>query len=630
MRKFIRWFSLGLLVSTLCIGAIPNQVAIAQTEQDDLLPGIGAIPVIEDGSEGPPPTDAEVANPEYPGNEPTPEPGMVFDVPEWAESSREPGDYSDIENETPSLNMRLLLPSIQGGDIARVAEAEAVDVVVPSPHITGDFNGDGFADMAVSVGGEDIGSVNSAGAFQIIYGSEQGLSATGNQFWSQSSSGVPDVVEAGDIFGDVLAAGNFNGDAYTDLAVSAPGEELTIQDQGVVYIFYGSATGLTATGVQLWRQGANGLAGTAESIDKFGSSLVTGRFNSDIYFDLAIAVREEDIEYTTGVIDNAGAVHVIYGSASGLTATGNQLFTQDTTGIVDAAESGDLFGDTLAAGDFDKNGTDDLAIGVPSEDFTSPDRGIVHILYSTASGLGTAGSEVWHQDVAGIPEVAETGDSFGDSLAAGDFNKDGYVDLAVAASLEDFGTVDFQNKGVVHVIYGSSTGLGTSLASTLFSEDTIAGAGAARSNDAFGTVLAGADLNADGYSDLAIGVPYDDFGTTAIENRGSVYILRGGSSGLTKTGYQRWHQDVFGILDLAESGDFFGYNLLPGDFDRNGVVDLGMSAVFEDLGAGKDSAGQINVLYSVPTIGLVNVGDQVWSQDSAGIGDVAEDGDFFK
>jgi hypothetical protein len=160
-----------------------DRSTFAQVVADDLLPGLGAIAVVEDGSEGPPPTDADVANPEYPGSEPTPEPGAVLDVPEWGESSRLPGDYAAGEIETPSVDVHLLLPSIQGGaSIASEVENAAVAAIPPSPPLAGDFNGDGASDLAVSVSGEDIGSLNSAGGFHIIYGGEQGLSSPGNQF----------------------------------------------------------------------------------------------------------------------------------------------------------------------------------------------------------------------------------------------------------------------------------------------------------------------------------------------------------------------------------------------------------------------------------------------------------------
>ncbi len=76
---------------------------------------------------------------------------------------------------------------------------------------TGDFNGDGYADLAVGVPGEEIGDVANAGAVSILYGSPQGLSGAGNQFWNQDSPGILGEAEFVDEFGEALAAGDFNG-----------------------------------------------------------------------------------------------------------------------------------------------------------------------------------------------------------------------------------------------------------------------------------------------------------------------------------------------------------------------------------------------------------------------------------
>jgi hypothetical protein len=325
---------------------------------------------------------------------------------------------------------------------------------------------------------------------------------------------------------------------------------------------------------------------------------------------------------------------VIYGAAGGLSAANAQLFTQDTTGVPDTAEAGDSFGWALSAGDFDANGVDDLAVGIPLEDFgvsTPLNRGMVQVFYGASSGLVFTGSDVWHQDVTNVEDIAESADNFGDALVVGDFNRDTYEDLAIGVPFENLGTEDFLDKGAVAVIYGAAAGLDAAN-DQFFSEDTIAGVGAGRGSDTFGTALTTADFQRDGFVDLAIGVPFDDFGTAGIENRGRVYVLRGSANRLITSGFQAWTQDTRGVLDVAEEGDVFGYNLRAGDFDGNLAPDLAVSATFEGIGPdpAKSAAGSINVLYSVAGSGLTNLGDQVWNQDSPGIADIAENGDYFQ
>src|SRR5215212_8501331 len=107
------------------------------------------------------------------------------------------------------------------------------------------------------------------------------------------------------------------------------------------------------------------------------SAVAAGDFNGDGFGDLAVGLPETDVGAGTAV----GVVRIWYGSAAGY-APGNQVWSQDTTGVQDVAENGDRFGFALAAGDFNRDGRDDLAVGVPHEDVgTAVDGGQVQVLY---------------------------------------------------------------------------------------------------------------------------------------------------------------------------------------------------------------------------------------------------------
>src|SRR5262249_29243939 len=116
-----------------------------------------------------------------------------------------------------ALKRRLVLPLVLFGALT----------IVPTVHaavdVRADFNGDGYEDLAVGVPGEGIlvqGVIMSgAGAVNVIYGSATGLNPTGNQFWFQELPGIArEHSEPGDNFGATLAAGDFNGDGFADLA----------------------------------------------------------------------------------------------------------------------------------------------------------------------------------------------------------------------------------------------------------------------------------------------------------------------------------------------------------------------------------------------------------------------------
>lgn len=144
------------------------------------------------------------------------------------------------------------------------------------------------------------------------------------------------------------------------------------------------------------------IQGNAEPDEDFAVAVAAGDFNGDSFDDLAIGVKSEDI----GNIDNAGAVNVIYGSqTSGLAAAGNQIWHQDSPGILGVAEGvdnndADYFGYSIVAATFDGDETKDLAIGVPGEGIANIHHaGALNVIYGSPEvGLISSNNQLWHQD----------------------------------------------------------------------------------------------------------------------------------------------------------------------------------------------------------------------------------------
>jgi hypothetical protein len=468
---------------------------------------------------------------------------------------------------------------------------------------SGDFDGDGYDDLAVGVSWEAVGSIEEVGAVNVIYGTASGLDDAGNEFWHQNTLGIADVAEIEDHFGLTLAAGDFDSDGYDDLAVGVPYENIgSVENAGAVNVIYGSASGLTASGNQFWHQDASGISDWAEARDYFGNALAAGDFDGDGYDDLAIGVPYEDV----GSITDAGAAGVLYGTASGLTASGSQVWHLDVPGIASSAQVIDQFGDALTAGDFDGDGDDDLAVGVPYEDVGSIlGAGVVHVIQGSTSGLTSAGNQTWHQDRPGIVGGAEEYDNFGNALAAGDFDDDGYDDLVVGVRREDVYSIE--DGGAIHVIYGAAGGL-NSTGNQDWHQESSGIAGVAEADDAFGWAVGAGDLDGDGDDDLAVGVIWED--VESLFNAGAVNLIYGTAQGLLAAGNDIWHQNG----SQAGAENYFGGALAAGDFDGDGDADLAVGASGEGVGS-TVNAGVVRARYFGTGGGLSGI--QVWYQGQA-------------
>jgi hypothetical protein len=519
-----------------------------------------------------------------------------------------------------------------------------------------DFNADGVGDLAIGVPFEDVidtsgSSRADAGVVQIIYGSPDGIGLSdtagpGNQLWSQASQGVPDSVEAGDRFGASLAAGDFNGDGISDLAIGVPGEDvLGLVDAGAVNVIYGSLEGLSTTegfAAQFLHQGIAGVPGGLSSRDGFATALAWGDFDADDISDLAIGVPFEDVSGQ----DDAGGVNVIHGSTFGLDPNGEveaEFWTQDSEDIQDTAEAGDRFGSSLAAGGFLSPDIDYLAIGVPYEDLPGGvDAGGVLILRA-GNGLTATGNQYWSQDAPGVSNSVEDGDRFGFSLAVGQWRNPSAPPglrtgafLAIGAPYEDLGSIS--KAGIVHVIYAlPGVGLDADFGPVgqgdeLFSQNAEGFPGTAEEGDLFGYSIAASRFE----SSLAIGVPNEDLGSSAdagavnwvgqFDDGSPVHQLLTGNTGAINAG--------------VAPGDQFGSALSVWSFRPfTFAPDLAIGVPGKDTGNAplpnfKNGAGAVAVVYNAGNGVLDVMGDsepapRLFTQCSGTMRDNCEAGDQF-
>lgn len=409
---------------------------------------------------------------------------------------------------------------------------------------------------------------------------------------------------------------DFNGDGYSDLAVGVPGEDVQgVLAAGAVNVVYGTSSGLDAANDELLRPGkfVNGtLAGAPGYSFQYGSALATGDFNGDGYDDLAVGAERADIVVSGTTYAEAGSVHVIYGSAVGLqggsAGPNDRLFTQGGS-LSETVESDDRFGKAVAAGDFDGDGYDDLAIGVPNEGIVHSKQGIVHLLRGGPLGV-TSG--VIFTDPAGAGHV----DLMGASVLFADLDGDGLDDLVVGKEGEQ--SMSGSYAGAVAVIREDIHGALSSI--EIHRDQSFNGqpvAGDAISGDSFGASLAAADFSRDGAKDLVVGVPLDDI--AGQDWAGSVHLFRFVPGAAVPFADSIWHQGTSGVIGTAQTAEYFGRALTIYDRDLDGLPDLAIGVPGEQL-LGAVVAGGVNVLRGSTTTGLTATNDALLTYPGLGLG----------
>lgn len=405
----------------------------------------------------------------------------------------------------------------------------------------GDLNGDGYSDVVVSASQASNGQTLE-GLVYVYYGSPTGIPTLPSTILEPNITGIQ--------FGySVANAGDVNGDGYGDLIAGATTYSNGQTNEGACFVFLGSASGIATS--------PNFILESNATNHYMGYSVASaGDINNDGFSDIICGAYLAPLPGT-----NAGAAYVFLGNSSGISTTPIHRLSRDQSGA-------QLGSSVSGAGDVNGDGFSDIIIGAFRYDFDTPantNNGVAYIYHGGAMGLAGGGFNPAPTTTLG--PTAAPGANFGWSVShAGDVNGDGYSDVIASAYRHNIGGP--AEEGVVYVFHGSSTGVSTTPASTLESNNASAWFGR--------SVSTAGDVNGDGFADILIGAVTYSNGQA---QEGAAYLYLGAPSGIPSAPLILYQFNVTGA-NMGESVR------TAGDVNGDGFSDIIVGVRLYSVGGG--------------------------------------------
>jgi hypothetical protein len=522
--------------------------------------------------------------------------------PEWPEHSCASGPGDTVkENFMSSQRLQALTCAVAvaaslGGvrpvaavdDIAFALREENVRIVgrdgsdqAGTAVAVGDVSGDGIGDILVGVPvsrGPD-NRRDRAGEVAVVFGAldlqkSMRLLNAAHTFYGATEQAR---------LGAAVAVGDVNGDGTGDVIMGAPEATTGGGGDGATYVFFGGNRLPSAALVDLFREPAGVSIYGNESGGNLGQALAIGDFNNDGTQDVAMAAPREGDHFSRV---RAGAVYVLFGRPF---TTGGIEITARTTGVdgeyilqIRGARARGAAGVSLAAGDVNGDGVDDLLIGAP---IMLPDgtiaSGTVDVLFGNTALLPGRTIDFGDAGAADLRlQGPFPGDRFGLSVAVANINGDGIADILIGAPGSEF--VTGLATGHAYALFGRPFLRGTVINVRPGDADvTLAGP---HHGAELGASLTGGDMNADGLDEWVVGAPGAD-------KVGQAYRI---------AGRDIWSElgEVGALTQGARGDDRAGEALAIGDVSGDGLADLVVGApLYDGVTMEHDDGGAVYVVY---------------------------------
>jgi Ca2+-binding RTX toxin-like protein len=532
----------------------------------------------------------------------------------------------------------------------------------------GDLNGDGIDDLIIGVPGAGIGSIpmpiddvvkespetsipgrygysDRFGKTYIIFGRE----GFGNNLDLANLDGNNGFTISGlnsnDNLGrEVSSGGDFNGDGFDDLVVTAPDAGETVKDsnysdsKGEAYIIFGKASGFDLNFDLASLDGSNGftLSGL-KSYDNLGIAVSSGGdLNDDGFDDLVVTAPNAGEDVKDGDFsDGRGEAYVIFGSSQSIDPTFNLTSLDGTNGFkISGLHSYDNLGsDVSILEDFNGDGIDDLVVSAPhaGETIDNPDgisyndgKGSTYVIFGRETGFKNDFDLASLDGSNGFTiEGIDSNDNLGLAVDnAGDLNNDGFNDLIVTSpfagdTIDDGNNSFSDSRGEAYVIFGSDKQLDPTFDLTSLDGSNGFKIGGLDRYDNLGiAVSGGGDFNGDGISDLVVTAPnagekIDDGNYS--DGRGEIYVIFGSEDDFNATvDLNNLDRDrgllVSGLDAYANLGNVISAS---GDLNGDGISDLVAGVPY------LDDRGKVYVISGVKPLELLGTeGENILTGDS--------------